>query len=201
MINIKDTILAQYANSPTITALIQNFNDAVDPLQDLNSFYNSIWDITTATGYGLDVWGKIVGISRSIPLPLAPATCGIAVCGVSVCGDTTTIAQRSTNLDDAEYRNLILIKAFGNISPATIPSINNQLRTYAAGRGPAWVHDVGNMRMSYYCDFPLTPVDVAIFKKTNAFLKPSGVNANVVYNPNTLAVCGLAICGLTICGT
>ncbi len=66
MQNYQDTILSQYANSPTIFGLIQNFNDCVDPSADIQAFYDNIWNIETAVGYGLDVWGKIVGVSRSL---------------------------------------------------------------------------------------------------------------------------------------
>lgn len=60
------TILSQYANSPTLTGIIQNMAEALDPTADLNAFYDNIWNIASAQGYGLDVWGRIVGVERAI---------------------------------------------------------------------------------------------------------------------------------------
>lgn len=60
------TILSQYANSPILTAIIENLEECIDPTADLNAFYDNIWNIFSAQGYGLDVWGRIVGVERAI---------------------------------------------------------------------------------------------------------------------------------------
>ena len=60
------TILSQYANSPVITSILENAADAIDQTENLNNFYDNIWNIASAEGYGLDVWGRIVGVERTI---------------------------------------------------------------------------------------------------------------------------------------
>ena len=66
MINVADTILTQYADSPKLKSLIYSFNKAVGIEDFLDDFYDVIWNIQTADTYGLDVWGKIVVVSRQL---------------------------------------------------------------------------------------------------------------------------------------
>ena len=68
MQNYRDTIGSQYASSPSLTQLIQNFNADVAPDDKLNSFYANVWDVLTAVGYGLDCWGRIVGVGRVLTI-------------------------------------------------------------------------------------------------------------------------------------
>ncbi|WP_242685687.1 DUF2612 domain-containing protein, partial [Photorhabdus sp. RW14-46] len=42
------------------------FNAAVSSVEFINTFYDLIWNIDTANTYGLDVWGKIVNVSRRL---------------------------------------------------------------------------------------------------------------------------------------
>ena len=69
MINVSDTLLEQYASSPTIVGMINSMNLAIDPSVDIQNFYTNIWNIKTAVGYGLDVWGNIVGVGRILKIP------------------------------------------------------------------------------------------------------------------------------------
>ena len=62
----RDTIVSQMANSPTVLRLLESASEYLDPAADLDRFYNLIWNVNTAQGYGLDVWGRIVGVSRII---------------------------------------------------------------------------------------------------------------------------------------
>ena len=69
MQNLEQTIISQYANSPVLMQLIQNMNEYLDPQANIQAFYDNIWNVQTAIGYGLDVWGKIVGVSRQLSVP------------------------------------------------------------------------------------------------------------------------------------
>src|ERR1700749_3382285 len=69
MLNFGQTICSQYANSPTLLQLVKNMNDNIDPRANLLQFYNVVWNVDTAVGFGLDIWGRIVGVSRVIPIP------------------------------------------------------------------------------------------------------------------------------------
>ncbi|MHA6311709.1 DUF2612 domain-containing protein [Pantoea sp. S-LA4] len=80
MKNVKDTILTQYTASPNIRSLIETFNTSTDMTEFTDEFLTSIWVVSTATGYGLDVWRKIVGVSRLLNVRLAkPDHCRVVI--------------------------------------------------------------------------------------------------------------------------
>src|SRR5512139_3166410 len=72
MLNVEQTIISQYGTSATITALVQGMNGYIDPRADVDGFYSYVWNVQTAQGFGLDIWGRIVGISRALHVPAAP---------------------------------------------------------------------------------------------------------------------------------
>lgn len=210
MENVTDTLLSQYANSPTITSLIDCMNQWIDPSIDIDNFYTNIWNINTAVGYGLDVWGAIVGVTRNlqvaysgevfgfqtgtIPAPYLPFNFGVF--------RSQNAASSTFALNDTAFRTLILIKAFANIARCDIPTLNTLLRMLFVNLGTsgyfvpgyidpdyyavpdrtrAYVIDNGNMSMTYVFDFPLDPVEIAIVESSGVLPHPTGVAVTVVH--------------------
>jgi len=183
------TIPSQYANSPIIDTLINNFFDNVDMTENFDAFFEDIWCIDTATGYGLDVWGRILGVNRVVNLPGSQVyfgfeqglpgidTFGPLGQGPWYSGETTT---NNYSLTDAAYRQLLLIKAAFNITTCTIPAINALLMTLFPGEGSCYVTDNGDMTMTYTFTFFLSPLQEAIIFQTGVLPKPCGVEATVV---------------------
>ncbi|MGE8128998.1 DUF2612 domain-containing protein [Methylobacterium sp. NPDC080182] len=64
----RETILNQYANSDRIVGLIETFFDALDQTENFDAFHDNIWNLNTAAGYGLDIWGRIVGVNRVLQI-------------------------------------------------------------------------------------------------------------------------------------
>ncbi|WP_236489830.1 DUF2612 domain-containing protein, partial [Escherichia coli] len=64
MENIKDTIMSQYAHSPTLLALIDGINEVIDPQYFIDDFYEKVYRLSSAEGFGLDIWADKVGVSR-----------------------------------------------------------------------------------------------------------------------------------------
>ena len=73
MIDFQKTIISQFANSPTIVGLVTNMNAYIDQTANFQSFYDFVWNVNTAQGFGLDIWGRILGVSRNLQIaaPLA----------------------------------------------------------------------------------------------------------------------------------
>lgn len=69
MKNFKETIISQYGASSIICQLIENMDEYIDPSADFTQFYNMIWNVDTAQGIGLDIWGRIVGVQRNLTVP------------------------------------------------------------------------------------------------------------------------------------
>ncbi|HCS1851086.1 TPA: DUF2612 domain-containing protein, partial [Shigella dysenteriae] len=140
MQNVAATVLAQYAASSRLNALINSFNAALSPDSFISDFYGLIWNIDTAEKYGLDVWGKIVGVSRRLTVKDDFNYLGFSESRMDtpVMDDSRPFNQapfyngksvtRTVDLTDAIYRRLILMKAMSNITDCSVPDINRMLR-------------------------------------------------------------------------
>ena len=177
------TLLSQYANSPTLLALIQSFAESVDPTTDIDNFYDYVWNIDSAVGFGLDIWGRIVGVSRVYPITDATyfgfeeSTTAVGF-GQGVFWSGGLLTSNFALSDDA-YRRLILAKALTNICDGSIPSINQLLRNMFPNRGNAYVVDNQDMTLTYRFDFSLSPVDLTIVQNSGVLPQPNGVTINI----------------------
>jgi hypothetical protein len=185
------TIISQYANSPIIVGLVAAFDAWIDETQNLDSFYDDIWNVATAQGYGLDVWGRIVGVQRVVTIQqgqyfgfneqqptvqdFGPGGIGPFYTGVA--------ATTAYSLSDQTFRTLIYAKAMANISNGSVASINSILRTLFVGRGNCYVVDGLNMTMEYVFRFQLLPVELAIVEQSGVLPKPLGVASSIVQLP------------------
>jgi hypothetical protein len=158
MKNVEQTILSQYGNSATITQLIHNMNAYIDPCADIDNFYNVVWNVETAEGFGLDIWGRIVGLPTGRYIYTSPVTV----------------------LTDAQFLPLILVKALSNISITSSASFNQLLNNLFAGRGRSYVSDQGNMQMRYTFEFTPLPYEVQIMTQPGIFLRPAGVQVSIL---------------------
>lgn len=187
MINVEQTIISQYGNSPTILQLIHNMNEYLDPRTNFDDFYNFVWNVDTAQGFGLDIWGRIVNIKRTLLIPATPQYFGFneALPGsypfnAQPFYDGTPPATMTYVLADDAYRKLILVKALSNISATNARSINQLLQNLFAGRGRCYVNDLGGMQLRYTFEFLLTDYEFAIMTQSGALPRPAGVGAILI---------------------
>ena len=186
LLNPMDTVISQYANSPILLQLINNFFQYIDQSQNLDSFYDLIWNVDTAVGYGLDVWGRIVGVTRTLQVTSGSyfgyeeaGTIGITPFNAAPFYAGGGITS-NFNLSDDAFRTLIFAKALANISDGSIPSINQLLLNVFGASGKCYVTDGENMTMTYTFTFPLTALQQAIVFQSGVLPKPTGVTAVVV---------------------
>lgn len=190
MKNVAQTIQSQYQSSPTLTGLIDFWNESVSIDADLRNYYNTVWNVITASGYGLDVWGRIVGVSRyltvstgysyfgfqeatgSQPFGQAPLYLGQGLSGTS-----------QITLADTAFRQLILLKAQANISDCSAASLNRLLTQLYADRGQCYVIDTGGMSFVYRFKFNLTPTDFTILAQSGILPRPAGVSYSIIQGP------------------
>jgi hypothetical protein len=194
VIDVERTIISQYANSPTLVALIQNMNEYIDQRANLDAFFNAVWNVDTAVGFGLDIWGRIVGVSRLLQIPGNDPIVGFDNASFpkdwypmsegrfAIEGEVTTAYE----LPDDAYRVLILTKALANITATTAPALNQLLRNMFPGRGRAFVRDLGGMAMQFVFNFRLSTVEYAILTQSGALPHPAGVFFSVVVIPGGL---------------
>jgi len=152
-------IQSQYSASKKILALAAGFQKRIDPHLDIDLFYRTMFDIYTAEGVGLDNWGLILGVKRTI----ADLDTGAAI-----------------TLDDEYYRLLLLYKAMANISASTAAAQNALLATLvdtgiAGFPRLAYVLEVGTMVIRWVFEDYLNPVQMAVFRAAGTLTRGAGV--------------------------
>ncbi|WP_447881067.1 DUF2612 domain-containing protein [Serratia fonticola] len=191
MKNYADTIISQYADSPKLRNIIDTFNQAVEPDDFIDDFYDMVWNIETAGTYGLDVWGKIVVVSRLLTVTPGGKYFGFreALNTPPVINDpqpfnqapfyTGNMQTSTVSLTNDAYRKLIMLKAMANITNCTIPSMNAMLMYMFGDSGKAYVRNDGGMVMTYVFEFELSTVELAIVQSSGALPSPAGVTVNI----------------------
>jgi len=190
MIDVEQTIISQYANSPTLVQLIQNMNECIDPRADLQAFFDHVWNIDTAEGFGLDIWGRIIGVGRLLKIPGNDPIVGFD--NADVPSDWVPMSQgrfaveneatTTYKLSDSAYRVLILTKALANITSTTAFGMNRLLRNMFPNRGRAFVRDGRDMTMAFVFNFSLTNIEYAILTQSGVLPHPAGVGFSVIVN-------------------
>lgn len=179
----RQTLLSQYANSPIIVSLVEALGAALDPQAAFNEFYDMVWNVDTAEGFGLDIWGRIVGVSRalfvsdSLYLGFSDSTDAVPF-GSGIFWGAARLTP-NFKLSDIAYRRLILAKAALNITNSSIPAINAILQALFPGYGNVYVRDNGDMTLTYVFGAALSKVDYAIVSQSGALPRPVGVSFDV----------------------
>jgi hypothetical protein len=211
--DVEQTILSQYANSPTLVQLVQNMNQYIDPSTNFAQFFDFIWNVDTAQGFGLDIWGRIVGVSRVIPIPGTNGSFGFANADVPFdwqnfgnanapgSGGPFFAGQQNTgsfSLNDTAYRTLILAKALANIAATTAPALNQLVTNLFPGRGRAYTQDGRDMTMTYVFEFSLTSIEFAILSFSGVLPHPAGVLTKITVVPVVTGFFGFSEMGLGV---
>ena len=182
MFKIEDTIASQYANSPRLMLIIQELHDAIDPTKNIQDFYNMVFNLQTAQGFGLDIWGRIVGINRNVPLQNPDeSSFGFHTSSPEPKFTPFNVAPfRSDSsgfsayaLPDNLYRKLIIAKALANIILATAPNINKLLKILL--NTPSVYLLTGIMAAKYQFRGKLSAFDRMIVFKLGLLPEPCGV--------------------------
>lgn len=182
----RQTVLSQYANSPIILGLVDSIDAFISCDQDLENFYKFAWNISTAKGVFLDIWGRIVNVSRVITVPASDYT-GFSEGNYPGFGQAKFYSDQvaSTNypLSDDAFRLMILAKALSNISRATFAVYNKILMQLFEGRGRCYVGTSGDMKARLTFEFLLKDFEIAILKQSNVFEPPTGVQFDIMAYP------------------
>lgn len=188
------TVISQFANSPTLLQLCSNVAGYLDQTANFAQFIEFIWNIDTAQGFGLDILGRIVNVSRLLQIPTSALYVGFQDGSSSGPGPgwdvqpfsaggtwfTPVSATESYLLQDEPYRQLILTKALANILNTTVPAFNQLLQKLFPGRGNPYVTTSGVMEMEFVFDFALTPIELAILQQSGAVPVPPGVSFTII---------------------
>lgn len=150
-------IQSQYSASKRILKLAETFQFYITVYNDTDLCYTNIVNIYTATGIGLDWWGRILGIGRVI-----------------ADGDV------NITLEDEDYRALLLYKAAANIASTDAATLNSLLKrltdTGIAGFPTvAYVLPVDTMVVRWVFEDYLSDMQLALFKAAGTLARGAGV--------------------------
>lgn len=181
---IEQTIQSQYAASPRINALAKAFYQAISPQSDIQLFYDKCFNLATAEGWGLDVWGRIVGIERKLKgvyvvdeyFGFAPLT-GVTNEQLNTFDNAPFFSPQTSNtfyLQDSSYRLLIQVKAMANISTGTLPELNRILKILLPDKNLMVLH-VGTMKLRIVIQDELEPYQKELLTRGDLPPMPAGV--------------------------
>lgn len=183
MDNWRETLLSQYDNSERLLALIELMNTAIEPTVDIAVFYESVFDPETAFGWGLDVWGRIVAIPRTLEVEATDIKpFGFSGSNLSNFGHGPFAYESKSNtfiLQDNAYHLLIWMKAASNITDGSLLDLNKIVHWLFSDRGHIAVVHVGTMKIRYVIGFKLQPYERALLLRDDVPPKPAGVGYDV----------------------
>lgn len=169
---MRKEILTQYANSPNLLKLIDSLDKALSGNTDLSNFYNKVVHLSTATGFGLDVWGQILQVPRTYNL---------------VDKDGNPLGDQT--LGDDLYRIMLFLKCAKDITNASLPEIESALNMIFTNYGGVLVTDTNTvsetepMTMRYTFLKLLSDLEYALLTQSNVLPKPLGVNVDIYEIP------------------
>ena len=140
------TVQSQYAASPRILALAAQFWDTLNPTSSFDLMIAKMIDPSTAEGYGLDVWGRIVGIKRAlIPvagdyLAFAPPANVSNPDGDSWDNAPFNPVNSAGYASDPIYRTYVYVKAMLNIGNGSLADLNRYFSLLYPDSGIKIIH-------------------------------------------------------------
>ena len=181
--DIDPTIIRQYFTSPRMRRILEDFRDNLDPEPLFEMLLDNWIDPRTATGWGLDIWGRIVGVSRYLSVS------GDKFIGYEEAGDLTTDTYgyaiwyngfdnsgTTLYLADDLFRQLIYAKAWSNNSDCSIRSLNGCLQMLFSNSGQAYAQDNHDGSITIVLGFIPTPAQTAIITQTSVLPIRAGVS-------------------------
>ena len=173
-------MISQYANSPRFVSLVNGLTSIFSNAQTLEDWFNIVYNLKTAKGYGLDIWGSILNQGRLFYYtdPDSGTTETVYLKGTQT---VDGVAYSDEEIEEI-YRQVLFLKAMSNITNATLASLNQMLQFYYQGRGRAYVYEYDTMEIRYVFEFYINKLEKAIFT-SSVMPKPTGVLTSFEYIP------------------
>lgn len=155
------TLSGQYADSASITQMVDSLGQQINPDPLFSTFLSFIWSLDTAQGFGLDILGRLINLPRLLNnVPVLFPSFG---------------APGPQYMNDDQYRRALFIKAAANIGDHSFASINSGLRVMSNGRGNAFASKLSTMVVQYNFYYAPDGYEYAIINSGNILIRPVGV--------------------------
>ena len=171
-------MISQYANSPKFVKLVEGMRSAFNEAQTIEDWFNIVYNLKTASGFGLDVWGLILNQSRLLYYTDEGVEKTVYLKGSQTVGGEDYTAEQI----EEYYRMLLFFKAFSYITNSTVKSFNDLLRFYFPPEKLVYVQEIGTMAIELNFEFFPTTLERIIFA-SELFPKPAGVGLRFRFIP------------------
>lgn len=172
-------MLSQYANSPTIVKLVEGIKGELNNAQTIGDWFRLVFNLKTAYGAGLDIWGKILDQSRRFIYTDSENN----KFDVYLQGEQTIDGVHySAEEIEEKYRMILFFKSFSYITNSSIKSLNDLLQFYFEDKS-VYVYEIDTMVIGVVFRFFVSKLEKAIFA-SDIFPKPTGVGLNFYYIEN-----------------
>lgn len=176
------TVQSQYSASPRILALAGMYWDMLNPGSEIQTMLDDMLNPSTARGYGLDVWGRIVGIKRAT----------VPVSGEYLAFDPDPMSNPDGDswnnapfnpltpqglATDSVFRVYVMVKAMMNIGNGSLADINKYFSLMFPNSGIQVIH-AGTMIIRVL-DYDAVLTDAAIMALRSIDWVPAGVGWQV----------------------
>ena len=167
-------VQSQYSASVKIVDLLESCRKHILPDADIVSFFDNVFNIETAQGYGLDIWGNIIGVTRFVPD-----------------WQNETVVY---TLTDEQFKKVLLFKAGANIMDSTLASMNYLFKqlypdykclirnktgySYDADNDRYYTADPMEIEYVFF-DTDLSDLEKSVFVLVGSFNKGAGVHYNL----------------------
>lgn len=177
-------MLSQYANSPKYVSLYNGLRDIFSNAKTMEEWYNVVFNLKTASGYGLDIWGKILNQGRQFSFVENGTTEYVFLGGEQTIDGIIYSAEYMEEM----YRMVLFLKALTYITNCTLASLNSLLQYYFRDRidpennQNVYVINYGTMEIRYVFQFYVSKIEKSIFT-SDVMPRPTGVLANFEFVP------------------
>lgn len=177
-------MLSQYANSPKYVAIYNGLCEIFSNAKTMEDWYNVVFNLKTASGYGLDIWGKILNQGRQFSYEEGGVTQYVFLGGEQTIDGITYSAEYMEEM----YRMALFLKALTYITNCTLASLNSLLQYYfrdrinAENKQNVYVINYGTMEIRYVFQFYVSKIEKSIFT-SDVMPRPTGVLANFEFVP------------------
>lgn len=162
-------MISQYANSPRFVKLVEGMRSQFNNAQTIEDWFNVVYNLKTAEGYGLDIWGIILNRSRYITYNDNGTEKTVYLKGAKTVDGIDYTEEQIENL----YRSVLFLTLMSYITNATMNSLSLLLRDFFKERGICYIVEYNPMEIRIVFDFYLNGLESVIFPVVMP--KPTGV--------------------------
>lgn len=188
-VDLLKAILWQYNDAANLQALLTAKSEWYATNQEAfwSSWYDDVFNVDTATDFGLGVWAKILGISFSTSEGSDEA--GKPIWGFNSNAQNfgranfTRTSGSSVTLTAEQKRLVIKMRYLKLISRGSIPDINKALKTLFSASGDAYAVSNGGMVLAYTFKFKPTSGQRYILENFDLLPRPAAVGYEMRFLP------------------